>query len=149
MIFCAGLASCANTVLQGYEGPARPDNETILVRAARNGGDRLSANIQIVSVDTPRGEKLPVSTRSVRLLPGETCIGILATSSTMDQESAELCFFGESGDEYEIRVLVAGVEQILEDTAGGRRPVLGGPFRVDRIWIVNRATSAIMAISNP
>jgi len=149
MVFSASLASCANAVLHGYEGPARPDNETMLVRAARNSGDRLSANIQIVSVDTPRGEQIPVSTRSVRLLPGETCIGILATSSTMDQESAELCFFGEPGDEYEIRVLVTGVEQDLTDSAGGRRPVLGGPFRVDRIWIVDRATSAIIAISNP
>jgi len=109
----------------------------------------LSANIQIVSIDTPRGDVVPVNTRSVRLLPGESCIGVRATSSTMDQKTAELCFYGDSGQDYEIRVRVTGVEHDLEDSQGGRRPVLRGPFRIERIWIVDDATSAVVALSDP
>jgi hypothetical protein len=146
-VVCAGLVSCANSTLQGYDGPPRPDDETFLVRAARNTADRLSANIEITSYDSLRGDLIPVSTRSVRLLEGDSCLGILATSSTMDQESAELCFYGEAGEEYEIRVLVSGIPQDMEDTTGGRQTAYRGPFSVDSIWIVNSDTSSMMAIA--
>ena len=146
-VLCAGLTSCANTILQGYDGPVLPDDETYLVRAARNTADRLSANIEIISYDSPRGDVIPVSTRSVRMVPGDSCFGVVATSSTMDQATAELCFYGEAGEEYEIRVLVSGIPQNMEDTTGARTTAYRGPFSVDSIWIVNSNTSDMMALS--
>ncbi len=74
-------------------------------------------------------------------------MGVLATTSTMDQETAELCFYALAGLTYEIRVLVAGVERDLVDDSGTRRPAQRGPFRVTRILMVEVATSEVVAIS--
>ncbi|MFP6828976.1 MAG: hypothetical protein VCC36_08065 [Gammaproteobacteria bacterium] len=140
----AGLPACGTTSWQGYAGALRPDDETALVRIEQS-GDRLAATTQIVSIDSPRGDMIPVNTRSVRLLPGDVCVGVLATTSTMDQASAELCFYALTDNVYEIRVLVAGIEQDLVDSASVRRTFQRGPFRVTGLFMVDVSSSEIVA----
>ena len=148
LAICAGLPACGTTSWQGYAGVARPDNQTALVRIEQS-GDRLAATTQILSIDSPRGDIIPVNTRSVRLLPGEVCVGVLATTSTMDQASAELCFDALADNVYEIRALVAGIEQDLVDSASVRRTVQRGPFRVTGLFMVDVSSSEIVAVKIP
>lgn len=143
------LMSCASRALQGYPGAPRPDSRTALVEVERATRSPLAANLQITSIDAPRGEVIPVTASSVRLLPGEVCVGVLATSSTLGQESAELCFDTFAGSTYEIRVLVEGAPRDFEDNLGGLRAVQGPPFGITRIWIVNAATREVVASFTP
>ena len=143
------LASCASTTLRAYEGPVRPDSEIAVIRGERTLQNRLAAQVRIMSIDSPRGDAIPINTRGVSVLPGDVCLGVLATTSTMDQKTAELCFDASPGVTYEIRVLVAGIEQDLVDDAGVRRSAQRGPFRVTRIWIVDAGTSRTVAVFTP
>ena len=143
------LVSCSSTTLQAYEGPSRPDGEVAVIRAERTAQNRLASKVRIMSIDSPRGDAIPINTRGVSVLPGDVCLGVLATTSTMDQKTAELCFDASPGLTYEIRVLVAGIEQDLVDDAGVRRSVQRGPFRVTRIWIVDAGTSRTVAVFTP
>ncbi len=145
------LASCASTVLQGYEGPARPNDETALISTRRASTQTLGTylgNANIVSVQSPHGT-LPTNSRSARVLPGETCIGVRAGSSTVASMTAELCFEAYAGSTYEIRVLSAGTQQDLEDSAGGQRAVQNASSTVTRIWMVDAATSEVVAFFIP
>ena len=144
-----GLASCASTTLRAYEGPARPDSEIAVIRGERTLQNRLAAQIRIMSIDSPRGDAIPINTRGVSVLPGDVCLGVLATTSTMDQETTELCFDASPGSTYEIRVLVAGIDQDLVDSEGVIRSAQRGPFRVARIWIVDAGTSRTVAVFTP
>ncbi len=149
LVVTLALMSCAGGPLQGYPGAPRPDSETALVGVERTTQSH-PANVQITSIDAPRSEVIPVTARSVRLLPREVCLGVLATTSTMNREAAELCFDARPGSRYEIRALVAGIERDLEDaTAGLPRQAERGPFRITRIWIVDVATSQTVAFFNP
>jgi hypothetical protein len=148
-VFSFSVASCGSTTLIGYEGPPRPDDETVLIYGERSTGSRLAANIQIVSIDTPIGDVVPVNTRRVRLLPGEVCVGARATTSTMDQEEALMCFDANEGRSYEIRVRVQGVQRDLVDSTDTIRPAERGPFRITRFWIVDAGTSQVVAIFEP
>ncbi len=149
LVVTLALMSCASRSLQGYPGAPRPDSRTALVEVERTTRSSLAANVQITSIDAPRGEVIPVTARSVRLLPGEVCVGVLATGSTLSQQSAELCFDTFAGSIYEIRVLVEGTERDFEDDLGGRRAVQGPPFSITRIWIVDAATLEVVASFTP
>ncbi len=145
------LTSCASTVLQGYQGPARPDDETALITTRRASTQTVASRVgraDIVSIDIPGGI-LSTSTRSARVLPGERCIGVRARSTSVASTTAELCFWAYSGSVYDIRVLVAGREQELEYADGDQRPVESGPFTVTRIWMVDAATSEVVAVFTP
>ena len=149
-ILGAGLVSCSGiTTLKGYDGPQLPEQETILVYGERPESSRLAANVVITAHDTPIGDLVPVNTRRVRLLPGEVCVQALATTSTMDQEEALMCFDAREGREYEIRVQVRGVERELTDTMAMRRTVERGPFRITGFWIVDAGSSEIVASHEP
>ncbi len=148
LAICAGLPACGTTSWQGYAGAPRPDNETALVRIEKS-GDRLAATTQILSIDAPRGDIIPITARSVRLLPGDVCVGVLATTSTMDQATAELCFDALTDNVYEIRVLVAGIERDLVDSSNVRRTVERGPFRVTGLFMVDVSSSKIVAVKIP
>ena len=149
LVVTLALMSCASRPLQGYPGSPRPDSETALVEIERTTQSALDVNVQITSIDTPRGEVIPVIASSVRLLPGEVCVGALATSSMLGQQSAELCFDAFAGSIYEIRVLVTGTERDFDDTLGGLRAVQGPPFSITRIWIVDTATLEVVASFTP
>ncbi len=95
------LASCASTTLQGYEGPPRPDSETAFVRTRGAGGSR-AVYLRIVSVDTPRGEPIPVRTRSIRLTPRETCLGVQGGRGT-NNLVVYVCFEPDANHHYELR----------------------------------------------
>ena len=95
------LASCASTTLQGYDGPPRPDTETALVRTRGAGGGR-ALFMRIVSVDTPRGEVIPVRTRSIRLTPRETCLGVQGRRGA-DGPVVNVCFEPYANHHYELR----------------------------------------------
>ena len=138
------LASCASTVLQVYEGPARPDDQTALVTVERPGSNRGDATIQIVSVDTPRGDIIPVTARTVRLLPRETCLGVRARSSSVATVSFELCFEAYAGRLYELRALTQGETVPLEI---GDRNVGQGSFGVDRVYVIDISTQETVAYS--
>ena len=146
LALCTGLLGCGTASWQGYAGAPLPDNETAYVRVEETGTDRLAPSTQIVSIDAPRGDIVPLNTRAVRLRPGDVCVGVLATTSTMDQASAELCFVAEADTVYEIRVQVAGVERDLVDTQNITRRVERGPFRVTQLFMVNAATAEIVAV---
>jgi hypothetical protein len=88
-------------VTQGYEGAASPDSDTAVVRAT-GWGSRTSRSILFVSVDSPRGDPIPIETRAIRLLPRETCLGIEIRRNTGVDE-LELCFEPLAGENYEIR----------------------------------------------
>ena len=95
------LVSCASTTLQGYEGPPRPDSETALVRTIGAGGGS-ALFMRIVSVDTPRGEPIPVRTRSIRLLPRETCLGVQGRRGS-NGPVVNVCFEPYANHHYELR----------------------------------------------
>ncbi len=105
ILTCFVLASCASTALQGYEGPARPKNETALIStrlATRRARSRVSS-ADIVSVQLPH-TTLPTNNRRVRVLPGETCIAVQALTTSLDSASAYLCFVADAGKTYALRV---------------------------------------------
>ena len=106
------LAGCASITLQGYEGLARPDNETAVVRAT-GWGRRTSKSILFVSVDSPRGDPIPIQARAIRLLPRETCIRIELTSISGLKER-ELCFEPYAGRSYEVRLIRVPVSYVLD-----------------------------------
>ena len=147
-----GLASCASTVLQAYEGSARPDDETALITTRRASTQTLGNRVgraDIVSIQLPHGT-LPTNSRSARVLPGETCIGVRARSATVASVTAELCFFAYARSVYEIRVSVSGRQQELtEDSGDDQRTVETAPSTVTRIWIEDAATSEVVAVFTP
>ncbi len=96
-VVLTALSGCASTTLQGYEGLARPDSETALVRVSGYG-----PSTRIVSVDSPRGDSIPIRTRTLRLLPRETCLGIEVWSVS---ELFELCFEPSADRTYEVRMI--------------------------------------------
>lgn len=151
ILACLVLGSCATTVLQGYEGPARPDAETALIYTKRAStqtvGTRLGS-VNIVSIRLPHGI-LTTNSRSARVLPGERCIEVQARSSSVSPVTAELCFWAYAGSIYEIRVLVAGMERELEYAEDGWLIVESGPSTVTRIWMVDAATSEVVAVFTP
>ncbi len=146
LIVALALMSCAGGPLQGYPGTSRPDNETALVEVERTTRSPLAANVRITSIDAPRGEVIPMTARRVRLLPGEVCVGAVASVSALIQQAAELCFDASAGAIYEIRVLVAGTPRELEDL---ERIVQSEPFAITRIWIVDAATLEVVATFTP
>ena len=95
------LVSCASTTLQGYEGPPRPDSETALVRTIGAGGGS-ALFMRIVSVDTPRGEPIPVRARAIRLLPRETCLGVQGRRGS-NGPVVNVCFEPYANHHYELR----------------------------------------------
>ena len=101
ILTCLVLASCASTTLQGYEGRARPNDETALITTRRAGFRHLS--VDIVSIQLPHGT-LPTKTRRARVLPGETCIAVQALTTSLDSAAAYLCFEADAGKTYELRV---------------------------------------------
>ena len=104
ILTCLILASCAGTTLQGYEGPARPDDETALISTR----PALRRNIvaEIVSIQLPHGT-LPTKTTRARVLPGETCIlvnALLRRDEFANSASAYLCFEADAGTAYQLLV---------------------------------------------
>jgi hypothetical protein len=62
---------------------------------------------------------------------------------------AELCFWAYAGSIYEVRVMVAGMERELEYAQDGWLIVESGPSTVTRIWMVDAATSEVVAVFTP
>ncbi len=154
MMFCLVLAACASGPLQIYEGPARPDSETALISAPRTPNDRLAANVRILSTDDRLGGVVPVTSRSIRVIPRGVCIVARATTSTMDSMSADLCFNAYAGNRYEVRAAVSGAASgvtaadVLDDT----QELLNsrtGPFTVSRLFVIDTATRTIVASASP
>ena len=56
----------------------------------------------IVSVDTPRGEAIPVRTRSIRLTPRETCLGVQGRRGSR-APGVTVCFEPYANHHYELR----------------------------------------------
>ena len=145
------LAGCASAPFQGYDGPARPDDETALITVRRASTQTVATRVgsaDIVSIDLPHGT-LRTNTRSARVLPGERCIEVRARSTAVVPMTAELCFWAYSGSIYEIRVAVAGREQELQYGEGDPRPVESIPTTVTRIWMEDAATSEVVAVYTP
>jgi len=108
ILTCFVLASCASTALQGYEGLARPDDETALISTRRPSRSARSpvSSADIVSIQLPHGT-LPTDTRLARVLPGETCIlfeALVRREDFVDSASAYLCFEADAGTTYALRV---------------------------------------------
>ena len=143
------LAACANAPLQGYDGPVLPDDETALVSVQRNSGDRMAATVRITSFETVLDEPVPVSATSIRLRPGETCLGIRARTSTLHTFSREMCFEAYAGTRYEVHAQVEGSSSPpqLESETGGviMSNTQNGPFFVTRVLIYDTATREIVA----
>jgi len=134
LVTYAGLASCASTALQGYEGVARTDEETarIVVRRGR-------VRAEIISLQLPHGT-MAVETTNVRVLPGENCIAVRAWPrfSESESSSAYMCFEAEAGETYELRV---GTVLTYSDDAGYTE------FGIDSFRLVNRFTREYVAIA--
>ena len=154
MVFCLVLAACASGPLQIYEGPARPDSETALISAPRSSNDRLAANVRIQSSDDRLGGVVPVTSRSIRVIPRGVCIVARATTSTMDSMSADLCFNAYAGNRYEVRASVTGsasgvtAADVLDDTQD-LLSSRSGPFTVSRLFVIETATRTIVASASP
>lgn len=144
------LSACASTALQGYEGRPRPDTETVLISVQRTSGDRGATTIRITSIESPRGEPILVTTTSVRLLPREMCVGVVARTSTLDTMAADLCFEGFAGSHYEVLAVVSGSPLPTQLMTTSDFPSViaqpeSGPYDVDRLLMVDVATRAIVA----
>ena len=135
------FSGCAGTTLQGYEGPARPDESTALVTTEPRTRNASSTTIRIISID---GDPTPVRARSVRLLPRDTCLGVRARSSSLAYTSGELCFEASAGRRYELRAQIE-VDEVAYQNLGGQF----GQQDVARILIVDLATNEILAVTNP
>ena len=154
MMLCLVLAGCASGPLQIYEGPARPDSETALISAPRPPSDRLAANVRILTADDRLGEAVPVTSRSIRVIPRGVCVEARATTSTMDSMSADLCFNAYAGNRYEVRATVSGATSgvtaadVLDDTQE-LFSSQSGPFSVSRLFVIDMSTREIVASARP
>ncbi len=154
MMFCLVLAACASGPLQIYQGPARPDSETALISAPRPSNDRLAANVRILSTDDRLGGVVPVTSRSIRVIPRGVCVKARATTSTMDSMSADLCFNAYAGNRYEVRASVSGstsgvtAADVLDDTQDLLNS-RSGPFTVSRLFVIDMSTRTIVASASP
>jgi hypothetical protein len=128
------LSGCVSSILQGYEGPVRPDEETALVRAVPAHGASLRA-IQILSIQTP-GFRRPISGRDVRLLPGDTCLEVRAQTISQDSSTGDLCFTADSGRMYELRVFT---------TVSTRQPEVQAVYSVFSYELVDLSSDEIVA----
>ncbi len=131
-----------------------PDTQTALISAQQRSSDRTAATVRIFSIDTARGEVIPVNTRSIRILPRGVCIEARATTSTMDSMSAELCFNAYAGDRYEARAAVSGATSGVTagDVGGDTEGLFGsqsGPFTVSRLFVIDVSTRRIVASASP
>ena len=133
LVTYAGLASCASTALQGYEGVARTDEETARIVVRRRGRVRA----EIISLQLPHGT-MAVETTNVRVLPGENCIAVRARSRFSESSAAYMCFEAEAGETYELRV---GTVLTYSDDAGYTE------FGIDSFRLVNRFTREYVAIA--
>jgi len=117
------LASCGSIVVQGYEGAARPESETALVRVLTQSeltrGSmvwlRPAFSAQIVSVDSSRGDRISTPARVLRLLPGETCLGIEA-SFTSGSIEHDICFEPLANHSYELEMgfrVETGIDDVV------------------------------------
>jgi hypothetical protein len=155
VIFSLTLTSCASGALQIYAGPALPDSQTALILAPRAPSDRTAANIRILSADDARGNPVQVTSRSIRVIPRGVCIEARATSSTQDSMVSELCFNAYAGNSYQVRASVLGASRgtttatpdinSLPDLPNAQT----GPFRISRLFVVDRDTGMIVASTSP
>ncbi len=154
MMLCLVLAACASGPIQIYEGPARLDSETALISAPGARRDRLAANVRILSADDRLGGVVPVTSRSIRVIPRGVCVEARATTSTMDSMSADLCFNAYAGNRYEVRATVSGATSgvtaadVLDDTQE-LFSSQSGPFRVSRLFVIDMSTREIVASASP
>jgi len=155
VIFSLTLTSCASGPLQVYGGVPLPDAETALITAPRAPNDRTAANIRILAADDARGNPVPVTSRSIRVLPRGVCIEARATTSTQDSMVSELCFNAYAGSSYEVRASVSGASLGAPTAVADIETVTdlpnaqSGPFRVSRLFVVDRDTGMIVAATNP
>ena len=64
---------------------------------------RPAYSIRFVSVDSPRGEPVPISARVLRLLPRETCLEVEA-SFTGGSLEHDICFEPLANHSYELEM---------------------------------------------
>jgi hypothetical protein len=102
------LAACVNAPIKAYDGPTLEDAETALIRVQPRSSDRIEAIVRILSFDSARGEVVPIETTSLRVQPRGVCVEASATTSSMDQFVANLCFESKAGRHYEVRALTRG-----------------------------------------
>lgn len=155
MITCMALTSCASQPQQVYAGAERADIQTALIGAPRAPNDRTAARIRILSIDDARGERVPVTNRSLRVLPRGVCIEARATTSTLDSMESELCFNAYAGNRYEVRASVTGAStgmptavpnmQEMPELEGAQ----SGPFFVARVFVIDMTTREIVASASP
>ena len=148
------LASCATTPSQSYPEPGLPDALTALISVPRHSSDRTAATVRILSVDTPQGEIVRVSTNSLRIVPRSTCIEAFARTSTLDTFSASLCFETYAGQRYEVRALTEGTRLPPQLRASGENVQMtantqSGPYNVTRLFVIDAATREIVAVAEP
>ncbi len=154
MMYCLALVSCASGPLQIYDGPALPDSQTALISAPRPPSDRTAANVRILSADDLRGAVVPVSSRSIRVVPRGVCVEARATTSTLDSMSADLCFNAYAGMRYEVRAAVSGATSgvtavnVADDTQIIPSSQ-SGPYTVSRLFVIDTSTRRIVASASP
>ena len=123
IVIGALLTGCTNTPRQGYEGPALPDEETVLIQASSiehavastdppgtigRRADRPQSRFSIVGID---GENLDAF--AVRVLPGERCVTLRISEGisqgnnspflVVSSRNSTLCFLAIAGRTYEAR----------------------------------------------
>ena len=146
-----GMGGCSTAAYQAYDGPPQPDEETAFIAVQETSGDRTRASVSILSVDTPLGEMMRVSARSVRVLPRQVCVNAFARTSTLDSLRGELCFEAEAGGRYEIIPEVMGSRnppQLMSTSDSVDATVSdpqSGPYFVERILVVETSTQRIVA----
>ena len=155
MTFCLALASCASGPQQLYYGPAMSDSETALISVPRAPNDRTAARTRILSADDARGEPVRVTSRRIRVMPRGVCIEARATSSTMDSMVSELCFNAYAGSHYEVRASVSGASRgtptAVPDIGAlpGLQNLQSGPFSISRLFVIDLATTTVVASASP
>jgi hypothetical protein len=88
-------------------------------------------------------------------VPRGVCIEARATSSTQDSLVSELCFNAYAGNSYQVRASVSGASSGTPTAVADIETVTDlpnaqtGPFRVSRLFVVNRDTGTIVASSSP
>ena len=113
IVICLAVASC--TSFQAYDGPARPDNETALIKTTYvtvdaplfGQGPSTSPRAFFTAVDT---QDLP-DLGELRVLPGGICVTLrLIYTPTQGTDTARLnsilCFDAIAGRTYEVRVRI-------------------------------------------
>ncbi len=155
IMVCSALVSCAHEPLQVYAGPALPDGQTALIGAPRAPNDRTAARIRILSADDARGGRVPVTSRSLRVVPRGVCIEARATTSTLDSMESELCFNAYAGSYYEVRAVVSGASYgtptavVDIDELPELQNAHSGPFSISRLFVIDMATREIVASASP